>query len=136
MSCGVGCRCGSDPMLLWLWCRPAAVALIRPPAWEPPCAAGADLKRQTDRRKETNLRTKDILYLRGDKNRLGWSSHCSASNGVAVEVLVLSPACSGLKDLVSPQLWCRLQLGLGFDPWPGNFNMPRVWPLKKNWTDE
>ena len=28
--CGVGCRCGSDPELLWLWCRPAAVALIRP----------------------------------------------------------------------------------------------------------
>ena len=31
MSCGVGCKCGSDPTLLWLWCRPTAVALIRPP---------------------------------------------------------------------------------------------------------
>ena len=30
MSCGVGRRCGSDPVLLWLRCRPAAVALIRP----------------------------------------------------------------------------------------------------------
>ena len=29
-----------------LWCRPAAVALIRPLAWEPPNAAGAALKRQ------------------------------------------------------------------------------------------
>ena len=28
VSCGVGCRCGSDPALLWLWCRPAAAALI------------------------------------------------------------------------------------------------------------
>ena len=28
VSCGVGCRHGSDPVLLWLWCRPAAVALI------------------------------------------------------------------------------------------------------------
>ena len=27
---GVGCRCGSDPVLLWLWCRQAAAALIRP----------------------------------------------------------------------------------------------------------
>ena len=29
MTCGVGCRCGSDLALLWLWRRPAAVALIR-----------------------------------------------------------------------------------------------------------
>ena len=38
MGCGVGCRCGSDPALLWLWCRQAAMAPIRPPAWEPPYA--------------------------------------------------------------------------------------------------
>ena len=30
-----------DPVLLWLWCRPAAIAPIRPLAWEPPYAAGA-----------------------------------------------------------------------------------------------
>ena len=41
MSYGVGCRRGSDPELLWLWCRPAATALIQPLAWEPPYAAGA-----------------------------------------------------------------------------------------------
>ena len=41
MSCGVGRRRGSDPTLLWLWRRPAATALIRPLAWEPPYAAGA-----------------------------------------------------------------------------------------------
>ena len=28
VSCGVGCRLGSDLVLLWLWCRLAAVALI------------------------------------------------------------------------------------------------------------
>ena len=44
MSCGVGCRCGSDPALLWLWCRPAATALIRPLAWEPPYSAGTALE--------------------------------------------------------------------------------------------
>ena len=27
-SCGVGRRRGSDPVLLWLWCRPEAAALI------------------------------------------------------------------------------------------------------------
>ena len=41
MSCGVGHRCGSDPMLLWLWRRLVATAPIRPLAWEPPYAAGA-----------------------------------------------------------------------------------------------
>ena len=46
MSCGVDCRCGSDLVLLWLWCRLAATALIRPLAWEPPCATGGALKRQ------------------------------------------------------------------------------------------
>ena len=30
-----------DPALLWLWCRLAAVAPIRPLAWEPPYAVGA-----------------------------------------------------------------------------------------------
>jgi len=41
VSCGVGCRHGSDPALLWLWHRPVATAPIRPLAWEPPYAAGA-----------------------------------------------------------------------------------------------
>ena len=41
VSCGVGCRQGSDPALLWLWRRPAATALMRPLAWEPPYVAGA-----------------------------------------------------------------------------------------------
>ena len=42
----VGHRCGSDPALLWLWCWPAAVAPIRPLAWEPPYATDAALKKQ------------------------------------------------------------------------------------------
>ena len=44
LSCGVGRRCGSDPTLLWLWCRLVAVTPIRPVAWEPPYAASAALK--------------------------------------------------------------------------------------------
>ena len=40
MSSGVGPRCGSDPTLLWLWCRPAAAAPIGPLAWEPTYAEG------------------------------------------------------------------------------------------------
>ena len=40
----VGLKHGSDLTLLWLWCRPAAVAPIGPLAWEPPYAANAALK--------------------------------------------------------------------------------------------
>ena len=51
MSCGVGRRHGSDLALLWLWCRPAAITLIRPLAWEPPRASGEALKRQKTKKK-------------------------------------------------------------------------------------
>ena len=53
MSCGVGHRHGSDPMLLWLRCTVAAIAPIRPLTWEPPYAAGAAQK--------TNKQTKKLL---------------------------------------------------------------------------
>ena len=46
LSCGVGCRCGSDLALLWLWYRLAAVAPIQSLAWELSYALGAALKRQ------------------------------------------------------------------------------------------
>ena len=44
MNCGVGRRCGLDLVLLWLWCRPAAIAPIQPLAWEPPYDSGMALK--------------------------------------------------------------------------------------------
>ena len=54
MSCGVGCRFSSDPVLLWLWlyCRLAATAPIRPLSWEPPYAAGVALKKTKDKKKK------------------------------------------------------------------------------------
>ena len=57
-SCGVGRRHGSDSPWLWLWCRPAATALTRPLAWEPPCAAGMALK---SKKKEL------LLWLSGNE---------------------------------------------------------------------
>ena len=45
VSCGVGLRCGSYPVLLWLWRRPVATALIQPLAWEPPHPMGAALEK-------------------------------------------------------------------------------------------
>ena len=38
-------------MRLWLWCRLAVTALIRPLAWDPPDAAGAALRRQKTKNK-------------------------------------------------------------------------------------
>lgn len=59
MSCGVGCRQGLDPVLLWLWCR-LATALIRPLAWKPPHAAGAALEK-AERQKEKKREKKDLI---------------------------------------------------------------------------
>ena len=46
VSYGVGHRCSLDITLLWLWCRPEAVAPVQPLAWELPYAMGAALKRK------------------------------------------------------------------------------------------
>ena len=45
-----------DLALLWLWHRPAAVAPVRPLAWEPPYASSATLKKKAkkDQNKQTN----------------------------------------------------------------------------------
>ena len=52
MSCGVGHRRGSGPMLLWLWCRPAATTPIRPLGWGPPCATAAALEKTKKKKHE------------------------------------------------------------------------------------
>ena len=57
MSCGVGRRRSSDPVLLWFWCRPASTAPIRPLAWEPPYATGAALEK-TKKKKKKDKKTK------------------------------------------------------------------------------
>ena len=49
MSCGVGHRRSSDLVLLWLWCRPASVALIGLLAWEPPCTPKCGPKKKKER---------------------------------------------------------------------------------------
>ena len=76
MSCGIGHRYGSAPVLLWLWHRLAAVAPIGPLAWEPPYAAGVALKRQKDKKKkkcsEPWFKIKSKRNLRGDKIREAW----------------------------------------------------------------
>ena len=55
VSCGVGHRHGSDPVLLWLWRRPAATSPAGPLAWEPPYAECAALKRQKTKKKNLEI---------------------------------------------------------------------------------
>ena len=64
MSCDVGC---SGLALLWLWCRPAATAPIRPLAWEPPYAEGAALEKGKIQKKIK----KSILYSIINYNHYG-----------------------------------------------------------------
>ena len=83
MSCGVGCRLGPDPALLWLWHRPAAAAPIRPLAWEPPYAVGAaqeiattkdkkdkkKKKKKKRRKKKKKKQKKKNKYIKKKKKR-------------------------------------------------------------------
>ena len=60
MNCGIGCRCGMDPALLWH--RLAAVTLIQPIAWKLPYAASvAIVERKKERRKEKKEERKEEM---------------------------------------------------------------------------
>ena len=52
VSCGVGRRRSLDPALLWRWCMPVGTAPIRPLAWEPQNATGADQKKTKKKKKK------------------------------------------------------------------------------------
>ena len=107
MSCGVGCGCGLDPTLLWLWYRPAAVAPIRSLAWEPPEGAALEKakrpKKTKKKKKELNSRRRynNCKYIRTQHrstsiymananssiplwiNRLSiWCGHCCGASSV------------------------------------------------------
>ena len=89
MCCGVGRRCSSDLMLLQLWRRPAAVALIGSLAWELPYATGVALK--SKKQNKTNF-TKGSLRTSGPSG--SW------------EPCLLLGTCAWQ--------WCVLSLGQGF----------------------
>ena len=60
MSLGVGRGRSSDPALLWLWCRPAATAPIRPLAWESPYAEGEALEKAKKKKNYNNQRKLEL----------------------------------------------------------------------------
>ena len=61
VNCGVSHRHGSDPMLLWLWCRLSTTAPIRPLVWEPPYASMCGPK-QTKGKKKRRVETWKIIF--------------------------------------------------------------------------
>ena len=67
MSCGIGCRCGLDLVLLWLWPRPVAVAPSGTLAWELLCATdgpyNAKKEKEKERKKKWGQEPKSRLLL-------------------------------------------------------------------------
>ena len=76
MSCGVAYRLGLDPTLLWLWHRPAAVALIQPLAWEFPYATDKALKKRPKKEKKAQLGPGCGIPCRQTYAELGFSLKC------------------------------------------------------------
>ena len=63
MSCGVGCRRGSDPAWLWLWCRPAAAAPIGPPSLGISiCRRCGHKKKKKNRDRQTDPEMKEACF--------------------------------------------------------------------------
>ena len=61
MSHSVGCRGSSDPMLLWLWCKPAAATPIPSLAQELPHTTGMAINKK--RKKNEVNHVVHELYL-------------------------------------------------------------------------
>ena len=112
MSCGVGCRCGPDRALLWLWCRPAVVAPNQLLAWELPCAMGVALKGRGKRKEicvmchiNSRKRKKDMgIPIMAQQKRIWLAS-------MRTQFLSLA-SLSGLRIQHCRELWCSLQTWL------------------------
>ena len=61
----MGCRRSSHPVLLWLWCRPLAIAPILPLAWETPYAVGVSGPRKGKKKKVLffSVKTSSLLSV-------------------------------------------------------------------------
>ena len=134
-------------MLLWLWCWLAAVALIRPLAWEPPYVAGAALKRQKDkiiiiimtmgkfanwmhRNTTFSLMSQDPKSL--SEFPLWFSGLVSMRMGVRSLVVYSSCRCEDAVQIL-PCCGCGVgqQLQFQLSPSSGNFICHRCSPEKK-----
>ena len=81
MSCGVGQRQGSDLALLWLWCRLAAIASIRPLAWKPLYALNVALKSKNETKQNKTKQNKKKKEKKERKKKKGSSKQTSGAKG-------------------------------------------------------
>ena len=70
-----------DLVLLWLWCRPAAVALIRPLVWELSYAEGAALKRHKKTKNKKQKRKRKSSWESEPELGVGHAMCSGAING-------------------------------------------------------
>ena len=61
-----------------MWCRPAAIAPIRPLGWEPPYAVGAALKKDKEKKKENSAMNK-VSYEKEETETLIRSIRCTST---------------------------------------------------------
>ena len=78
MSCGVAHRCCLDPVLLWLWCKPAAVAPIRSLAWKAKYAMGVALKSEKEKEKNEACILESWMGRERESGVRGWQVGISA----------------------------------------------------------
>ena len=62
MNCGIGCRCSSDPVLLWP--RPAPAAPILPLSWGLPYTVGVAIKKK-------KIKVELLAYTKRKGKRMG-----------------------------------------------------------------
>ena len=120
LPCGVGCRCGSDLALLWLWRRPVATAPIRPLGWEPLYAKGAALKRQKKKKDDQEI-----------MKTMGKSETNTQRNLQATDKLLVTEICAE-----SPELHSLVPVGAWevrlVAPTKHNFQPPETSSQKTN----
>ena len=75
MSCCVGCRRSSDLALLWLWRRWAAIAPIRPLAWEGTSICRGQKKQKQKPKNKILLLTDNALGYPGALTEMGKEIH-------------------------------------------------------------
>ena len=90
------------PELLWLWCRLAATALIRPLAWEPPYASGAA---QRNSKKTKKKKPKNKNFHLGVPVVTQWLTNPTRNHEVAGSIPGLA---QWVKDLALLWLWHSL----------------------------
>ena len=71
VSCSAGHRRHSDPIWLWLCCRPAATAPLRSLAWELAYAACSDLKSKKNKKHKQKEATVERERAQGRATRSG-----------------------------------------------------------------